>query len=61
MIKRLGTQLTALLEEPGRMSLPKFAVARGLWALHFPNYRSDDDKTLLVGFCFLIAPPASSH
>ena len=29
MIKRLGTQLTALLEEPGRMSLPKFAVAGG--------------------------------
>ena len=43
------------------MSLPKFVVAVDLWAVHFPNYRCDDDKTLLVGFCFLIASPASSH
>ena len=36
------------------MSLPKFVVAGGLWAVHFPNYRCDDDKTLLAGFVSLL-------
>ena len=36
------------------MSLPKFVVAGCLWAVHFPNYRCDDDKTLLVGFVSLL-------